>query len=135
MFTESLSGIFSSLSLNDGFLTKLPIKVVVAFVKPKLEAFDKLFVSCTNSNWSASIEPSAETESLYPGAVPTSMFPDVELVAEIEVIVLNIFKPIQFDLFHHHYFFRNRITIKISSSYSKTIITFIFNWLKSNSCS
>ena len=52
-----------------------------------------MLVFCTNSNWSPSIVPSADTESLYPGAVPTSIFPDVELVAEIEVIVLNIFKP------------------------------------------
>ena len=37
--------------------------------------------------------PSAETESLYPGAVPTSISPDVVLVAVTEVIVLNIFSP------------------------------------------
>ena len=78
MFTESLNGIFSSLSLNDGFLTKFPTKVVVAFVKPKLEALDKLLVFCSNSNWSPSIVPSAETDSLYPGAVPASILPDVE---------------------------------------------------------
>ena len=37
--------------------------------------------------------PSAEIESLYPGAVPTSIFPDVALVTETAVIVLKIFNP------------------------------------------
>ena len=65
----------------------------MAFVRPKFEAFDKLLVFWTNSNWSPSIVPSAEIESLYPGAVPTSIFPDVALVAETVAIVLKIFNP------------------------------------------